>query len=502
MIFNKTSKKKKIVLTTVVLLTTLFLLYYLNSQPPSIDKLKEQTFSWLNELREDRAEIILDYLSSAAINAQGLADDKMMLDYFVKNFENNYPNENNPNLLDYHFVSKYHDYFDVLFINSSGLIFNSIKRENDFHKNLFEGELSKTKFAKELKKSKYVKFIEYEYYPPSDEFAAFFPVPIEMDNVFLGWIVLQLPLNTINTILLDRTELGKTGEIYLVKENKHLLTESRFIENAAIQNIEINSVAISKALKGFTEEEIIKDYRGKSVYSSFSKMEFLGTSLVIVAEIDEDEILTNYFLQNIDHYSEKIMAVYENRNIKETELILDTTSLQRVDVNEFSKTSGEKTLFTKGISTCSAAIIFKPEQFGYLSHIPPTDKAYFANDVIETITNYSLQFFYNTSTTNFLKEITQRIIYYEVYPSELNTLELVFIANHKESFTRAITEVIREGLDVSKIKFMYNPNAQSSNGFFSLPNEEVIVEWNYGDRSIFESSKSIKTIGGIIKMLN
>ena len=141
-----------------------------------------------------------------------------------------------------------------------------------------------------------------------------------------------------------------------------------------------------------------------------ANIDFLKTSIVIIAEIDEDEILTNYFLDNADYYLEKIVNIYKNRKIKEIEYSFDTEKLNRVDVNEYSKTKGDKVLYTKGVSTCSAAIIFKPGKFGYLSHISPLDKTYYSNYFIEFITEFTLKYFYNTTTTDFLKEITQRII--------------------------------------------------------------------------------------------
>jgi hypothetical protein len=58
---------------------------------------------------------------------------------------------------------------------------------------------------------------------------------------------------------------------------------------------------------------------------------------------------------------------------------------------------------------------------------------------------------------------------------------------------------VQEGLNISNIKFMYNPNALNENAYFSLNDKEVIVEWNYKSKKLFESSKSVKSIGEIMK---
>jgi hypothetical protein len=428
MLSKKKSVIKYLIAGLVIVIVSLYLFTYLS--PPSISELNKNTFAKLNRLRGSKEKAILDYLNESAQNAKGIAEDKTMLNYFFANYNIDFNSNTIVNELDNHFIRNYYSYFDILFINKDGFIFNSIKQEQDFHKNLFSGELSKTLLAKKLEANKNIQFVEYEYYFPSNEFAAFFPVPIERNNVFYGWIVLQLPLNAINSILLDRKELGKTGEIYLVNEEKHLLTESRFIEEAAIKKIEINTVAVSKALQNIFAEEIIKDYRGINVYSSFSKIEFLGTDMIIIAEIDEDEVLTNYFLKNADYYLEKVTEPYNRKSVRGVSFINDSTISKRVDINEYSKTHGDKVLYTKGVSTCSAVIIFRPNKFGYLSHISPLDKTYYPNYFMELITEFSLKYLYNTETTDFLKEITQRVVYYEVLPSQLYSLELVFVANH------------------------------------------------------------------------
>lgn len=498
---NRRPSLKYILLSIATLFLLLF--YFLpNINSPSIKKLNNQTFSKLRKIKQNKEDAILNYLNNATQNARGITEDKLMLDYFFSNCDNKKTKTNIASKLDHHFVHTYYNYFDILFIDKNGFIFNSIRHEEDFNKNLFEGELSKTFLSKKLTENRDAKFVDYEYYFPSEEFSAFFPVSIEKENVFYGWIVLQLPLNAINTILLDRTDLGKTGEVYLVNENKQLLTKSRFIEDASLQKIRINTTAVSKALNNISDDEIIKDYRGISVFSAFSKMKFLGTSLIIIAEIDEDEELTNYYLDNSDYYAEKIVEYYEKRKIRDINYCADSISLKRVDVSEYSKSNGNEVLFTKGVSTCSAAILYLPNQFGYLSHISPLDKTYSSNYFVEKITSLSLKHLFNRNTTDFLKEITNRIAYYEIIPSQLYDLELVFVANHRESYSRAIKEVVSEGLNVSKIRFMYNSTARSENTYFNLKNEEVIVEWIYDGKQIFESSKDIKSIGEIIKEIN
>ena len=146
-----------------------------------------------------------------------------------------------------------------------------------------------------LKKPDNEQFAEFEYYPPSDEAAAFFIVALEKNQQHSGWIVLQFASNRINKILTERQELGRTGEVYLVNQKHLMLTDSRFIENSTILRQKVDTLAVKEAFQTSISEKITSDYRGINVFSSSEKFELMGIQWVIVAEIDEDEIITNQY---------------------------------------------------------------------------------------------------------------------------------------------------------------------------------------------------------------
>ena len=138
-------------------------------------------------------------------------------------------------------------------------------------------------------------FVDYEYYSVSDEPASFFISSVlEGDNV-LGYFVLQLPINDINSILTDRHDLGRTGEVYLVNQKQLMITQSRFIDDSTIITKKIDTEAVRSALLEKSGNKIIEDYRDKRVFSSFEQFNYEGTEWIIIAEIDEDEVVTEIY---------------------------------------------------------------------------------------------------------------------------------------------------------------------------------------------------------------
>jgi PAS domain S-box-containing protein len=102
--------------------------------------------------------------------------------------------------------------------------------------------------------------------------------------------VLVATMNTVkfDEILLNREGLGETGEVYLVNVNRTLMSESRFIENAAFRTT-VNTLAVNKC---FDEGEeifaIYPDYRNIPIVGSSYCARDLG--FVLLAEIDQAEI--------------------------------------------------------------------------------------------------------------------------------------------------------------------------------------------------------------------
>ncbi len=103
----------------------------------------------------------------------------------------------------------------------------------------------------------------------------------------IGVIISKMRTNSIDSVLLNRSGLGETGEVYIVNENLQMLSDSRFFENAIFNQI-VDTVAVQKC---FDEEEnhigFYPDYRNVPIHGSSYCAKDLG--FVLLAEIDEYE---------------------------------------------------------------------------------------------------------------------------------------------------------------------------------------------------------------------
>ncbi len=105
----------------------------------------------------------------------------------------------------------------------------------------------------------------------------------------IGIIISRMRSQAIDNILLNKSGLGESGEIYIVNNNFLMLSESRFIENSIFKQ-KVNTTAVQKCFsEGIDYDGLYPDYRGISVYGSSYCASDLGFALL--AEIDEAETI-------------------------------------------------------------------------------------------------------------------------------------------------------------------------------------------------------------------
>ncbi len=464
--------------------------FLLTSSSPELD-LKKQTFENITKIRAQKKQEVVEHFENIKKQAQSINTDQQMLRFFNLMQEQ----QGNPDLefeIDKHYVARYNNFYDILFIDSAGLVFHSIKKESDYRKNIFTSDISDLKLVKSLKNSA-DGFAEYEYYPPSDEAAAFFSVPLSDRDKHIGWFVLQCETNNLNTILTKRNGLGRTGETYLVNKDKLMLSESRFMGDSTVLQLKVDTLAVKEAIQSREGEKILTDYRGVNVFSSFEMFDLFGVSWIIIVEIDEDEVITEHFKKHQKFFINECAAYLSSRDRKVSyPKKMGNLRKKKVEMNEFAKSEAGSYLMTEGVSTCTAIAISYPGKFGYLAHISPTDEIYIDNP----LTKYFLQRNYH----NFLSQLIGKIKHFEVYPYELNKLQFVIVATHRKSFAKAVKEIIAHDIELASIKFMYNPDAQSSSIVLAPSGYSAYVMWN-SKKQFFESAEQIEDLGSIVKKI-
>ena len=219
-------------------------------------------------------------------------------------------------------------YYDIFLIdNRTGDIVYSVFKEVDFATNLRSGPFRKSNLAdafdaaNELTTAGEVAFIDFDYYRPSYGAPAAFVSTLVYDNeVPIGTLVFQFPVDKLNAIMTDdgrwrEDGLGETGETYLVGADFSMRSVSRFLiedregyfdalrdvgypektialldhfdSSILLQNV--HTPAAMHALEGGRDIAIIEDYRGVSVLSSFGPVAFGDQQWALFADVDEAE---------------------------------------------------------------------------------------------------------------------------------------------------------------------------------------------------------------------
>ncbi|WP_248722528.1 sensor histidine kinase [Seonamhaeicola sp. ML3] len=100
-----------------------------------------------------------------------------------------------------------------------------------------------------------------------------------------------LDYQKIKKILLERTGMGKSGESYIVGEDYHMRSQSRFFPDQIPYSLIVKTEGVVNALNGVDGKGTFKDYRGIDVYSVYGLIEVSNLKIVILSEIDVGEVI-------------------------------------------------------------------------------------------------------------------------------------------------------------------------------------------------------------------
>lgn len=460
----------------------------------SADRIMAESFAALQEIRVKKKREVEELFNQLRSVAYGVATDSRMMGYFETLLRNRgRVGASLQSEMDEHFLTTYDDFYDVLFVDSTGLVFHSMKHESDFGSNLLRGPLADTRLARQLRSTDQRGFVDYDFYPPSDEPAAFFVISAGNRETRRGWIVLQCPVNQLNAILTGGTMLGRTGEVYLVSEEKLMLTDSRFSGTSTILRLEVDTKAVNRALRGNAGSDVIEDYRGERVLSSYEILEALGTRWVLIAEMDEDEVVTEHYREHKRYFRSEIVSLLSETSTAPNTTDGHTECGHRVDIGEFAKAASGTQLYTVGLSTCTGAVMVMPQRFAYLAHIPPTDAAY-SSERFDWL-------MFRGERRNLLNTVLSRAAYYDVHPFELREIQFYLVASHDRSFTNAVDEILDSGVELSNIHFLYNPDAQNANIMVDANGPKVDVVWTVNGAEFTQHGTDADDLGTLVESI-
>lgn len=197
----------------------------------------------------------------------------------------------------FHELQQVHAYYDVFLFDMNGDLVYTVFKELDYATNLLTGHWKNSGLATAFKagrdgiEGKYY-FVDFAPYEPSyGAPASFISTPIfSGDGRQRGVLVYQMPIDRINATMQEATGMGRTGESYVVGQDKLMRTDSRFSKESTILKTKVDNDSVTQALKGNSGFMQVVDYRGERVLSAYQPFEFGGVKWALLAEIDYAEV--------------------------------------------------------------------------------------------------------------------------------------------------------------------------------------------------------------------
>lgn len=219
-------------------------------------------------------------------------------------------------------------YYDIFLISAdTGQVVYSVFKELDFATSLVDGPYAKSGLARAYQKAMEINkdemiFVDYSQYTPSYEApAGFVASPVFQDNKRIGVAVFQFPVDRLNEIVAERSGMGKTGESYLIGQDKLMRSDS-FLdpENHSVEssfrnpdNGRVDTEASRAALAGETGTGVVQDYNGNPVLSSYSPVNVDGIHWAIFSDMDVAEAFSPVDTEGNEFYAKytKLYGYYD-----------------------------------------------------------------------------------------------------------------------------------------------------------------------------------------------
>ncbi len=457
----------------IFITAVLFLFFFSACKNNSYEVKKEETYRMLESILKLKKKQLIQQMTETRELARQLKNDKAMNAFFRVKNEYYYKSRDTvvsdfveqkikelKQDIQYHYVQNYLTFYDILFTDKNGEIFYTIRKQADYHKNIFEGELANTALSKKLRNLSEESFVDFQFYEVSGEPSAFFIEPVTHEGKTIGWFVMQYAINKINNLFTTETNLGRTGELILVNKEHYMLTDSRFKAKPTILKQKLPDENIDAKFEEKKGRKSVTDYRGKVVYSAFDVFQFLSNEWLLIAKIDQNEIITQHYLENKPELYPQISSQIRSAVPQPTDIPgQPERKVIGVDIDEYQRADSFSALTTQGVSECTALIAGIPGMFSYMAHISPYDVIYDEN------------------RTNLIQRILHRIDYIEITEAEKQSMQFFLVSAQPGSLQRAIDIILENGYFLSQIKVLIRQDRDYANIYADLSNNQIIITW-------------------------
>lgn len=376
-----------------------------------------------------------------------------------------------------HYFAHYLAFHDILFVSPAGDIVHTIRGESDLGHNL-TAPWDDSALARRLRARPGAAYIDYDHYEPTGEPSAFFVEPVTVGGEPAGWLILQCTIGKLDRIFSRGDALGATGEVFLVNRERLMLTGSRFRAETSLLQHHLSAANIAAKFAERRGHMVITDYRGQRALTSFEVCPVLDREWLLIAKIDEDEVVTRAGRRG--DVEPVLLAAAAARQPASVAAPTGLAPDVRVDMDEFHGAKPGATLLTWGVSTCTAVVIGRPGHFAYLGHASPQDRCYGSGDL------------------DLVAQMLARIRQFEIYPSELQELRAVIVAPHADSAHGVVARLLSAGLFLSQITFVSDPGAQRADVVHDPATGTTWVHWiGPGDRERWIDAAAVPDLGAL-----
>ncbi|NBB95981.1 MAG: hypothetical protein GVY16_09630 [Planctomycetes bacterium] len=384
-----------------------------------------------------------------------------------------------------HAVQNYRGFRDILFVGPEGHVVHNVFQPSPPTSNLLAGPAAVSPLSRRLRATPNQPFVVFDDGAVADEPSAWFVEPMHTDTSPCGWIVMQCSMRRINDIFTRDEYLGRTGETFLVNHDCRMLTSSRFRRKPSILRLHLSPQNIDAKFAEQRGHKLVVDYRGCRAMTSFEVCRMLGSEWLLVAKIDEAEVLTNHYRSHretlwpalVDAYTPQAAAIDDDPPAQSDG---ETTS---VAMNEFRRAGPGERLATHGVRSCTAILACLPGEFAYLAHASPYDALYGGDDL------------------DLLANMIKRIRRYELPPFRRRSLQVVIIAPHTRSLRQAVDHCVDEGVFLSQIRFAHEPRAARAAVRHDVDSGRTGITWSLPNGTLRQPASRTQSLGEVARRL-
>jgi signal transduction histidine kinase len=188
-------------------------------------------------------------------------------------------------------------YTDLFLISDDGYAVFSVKEGEDLGSSYLTGPYKDSELARVFLDARTLlstEISDFDFYPATNEPAAFIGAPVMKDNAVIGVVAFQMDNEEVYRVVQDPTGAGHTGETVVagIKEGQAVvMTPLRHDPDAAFRRrVAVGSGEerlIQEAVRGISTEGHFTDYRGQRVYGVTRYLPSLRWGMVVKMDYDE-----------------------------------------------------------------------------------------------------------------------------------------------------------------------------------------------------------------------